>query len=65
MASITEQEKVELGLVLLVQGGQAARLAELSVVSTQLTRHAAMFHHHRTDMAPLTATTVQFVAFGL
>ena len=62
---LTEWEKAECRLVLLVQRGQAAWLTQPHVVSTQLTCHTAMFHHQRTDMAPLTATKVQFVAFGL
>lgn len=62
---LTEWEQAALGPVLLVQRGQATWLTQPGVVSTRLTCHAGMFHHQRTDMAPLTATKAQFVAFGL
>lgn len=62
---LTEWEKAALRPALLVQRGQATRLTQPGVDSIRLTCHTGAFHHGRTDIAPLTATQVQFVAFGL
>ena len=62
---LSEWESAAAGPVLRAPRGQAAWLTLPGVVSTWLTCRTGMFHHCRTDMAPLTATKVQFVAFGL
>lgn len=62
---LAEWARAALRPVLLAPREQATWLTQPGVVSTRLTCHTGMFHHCRTDMAPFTATKVQFVAFGL